>query len=97
MAATWTIAPTVNSSTSSMRVVIWNDIGYRRRRGYIPPSPSTERWLRVAEDRADYRASTPPRDPHRTCSNDPQHVAYGHGPELSSAVRIAGRPFRSVV
>ena len=40
-----------------------DDLGYRRRRGYIPPSPSAERWLRVAEDRADYRASTPPEDP----------------------------------
>ena len=40
-----------------------DDIGYRRRRGYIPQSPSVERWLRVAEDRADYRASTPPEDP----------------------------------
>ena len=41
-----------------------DDIGYRRRRGYIPPSPtpSAGRWLRVAEDRADYRASTPPED-----------------------------------
>ena len=39
-----------------------DDIGYRRRRGYIPPSPSAERWLRVAEDRADYRASAPPED-----------------------------------
>ena len=38
-------------------------IGYRRRRGYIPTSPSPERWLRAAEDRADYRASTPPEDP----------------------------------
>ena len=26
----------------------------------IPRSPSAERWLRVAEDRADYRANTPP-------------------------------------
>ncbi len=42
-----------------------DDIGYRRRRGYIPPSPSAERWLRVAEDRADYRASTPPEDPQQ--------------------------------
>ena len=40
-----------------------DDIGYRRRRRYIPTSPSAERWLRVAEDRADYRASTPPEDP----------------------------------
>ena len=40
-----------------------DDLGYRRRRGYIPPSPSAERWLRVAEDRAEYRANTPPPDP----------------------------------
>ena len=39
-----------------------DDIGYRRRRRYLPPSPSAERWLRVAEDRADYRATTPPDD-----------------------------------
>ena len=40
-----------------------DDIGYRRRRGYLPPSPSAERWLRAAEDRADYRASTSPEEP----------------------------------
>ena len=40
-----------------------DDIGYRRRRGYIPRSPSAESYLRVAEDRADYQASTPPKDP----------------------------------
>ena len=40
-----------------------DDLGYRCRRGYIPPSPSAERWLRVAEDRAEYRANTPPPDP----------------------------------
>ena len=41
-----------------------DDLGYRRRRGYIPPSPSPspESYPRVAEDRADYRASTPPKD-----------------------------------
>ena len=39
-----------------------DDIGYRRRRSYIPSPSSTERWLRVAEDRADYRAGTPPED-----------------------------------
>ena len=39
-----------------------DDLDYRRRRGYIPKSPSAERWSRVAEDRADYRASTPPED-----------------------------------
>ena len=39
-----------------------DDLGYRRRRGYIPPSPSAKRYPRVAEDRADYRASTPPED-----------------------------------
>ena len=40
-----------------------DDIGYRRRRGDIPTSLSPERWLRVAEDRADYQASTSPEDP----------------------------------
>ena len=40
-----------------------DDVGYRRRRGYIPRSPSAESYLRVAEDRADYQASTPPKDP----------------------------------
>ena len=40
-----------------------DDIGYRRRRGYIPPTPSAERYLRVAEEPAEYRATTPPPDP----------------------------------
>ena len=40
-----------------------DDIGYRSRRGYIPPSPSSERYLRVAEEPAEYRANTPPPDP----------------------------------
>ena len=40
-----------------------DDIGYRRRRGYIPPSASAERYLRVAEEPAEYRAGTSPKDP----------------------------------
>ena len=40
-----------------------DDIGYRRRSGYIPRSPSTERWLRVAEEPTEYRAGIPPKDP----------------------------------
>ena len=39
-----------------------DDIGYRSRRAYIPPCPSAERYLRVAEEPAEYRASTPPQD-----------------------------------
>ena len=40
-----------------------DDLGYRRRRGYIPRSSSGERWSRVAEEPAEYRATTPPPDP----------------------------------
>ena len=40
-----------------------DDLDYRRRRRYIPSSPSAEHWLRVAEEPAEYRATTPPPDP----------------------------------
>ena len=40
-----------------------DDIGYHRRRRYIPPTPTRERYLRVAEEPAEYRAGTPPQDP----------------------------------
>ena len=40
-----------------------DEIGYRRRHGYIPTSPSAERYLRVAEEPAEYRANTSPPDP----------------------------------
>ena len=40
-----------------------DDIGYRRRCVYIPPSPSADRYLRVAKEPAEYRVNTPPSDP----------------------------------
>ena len=40
-----------------------DDLDYRRRRGCIPSSPSAERYLRVAEEPAEYRGGTPPQDP----------------------------------
>ena len=39
-----------------------DDLGYRRRRGRTPPSPTGERFLRVAEEPADYRADPRPQD-----------------------------------
>ena len=42
-----------------------DDLGYRRRRGRTPPAPTGERFLRVAEEPAEYRAD------HRTQDGQP--------------------------
>ena len=39
-----------------------DDLSYRRRRGRTAPDPTGERFLRVAEDPADYRADPRPQD-----------------------------------
>ena len=60
--SSWTTPPTVNSSTGSIPAAIWTTSATAVGGATSPQSPSAERWLRVAEDRADYRASTPPED-----------------------------------
>ena len=97
MAAIWTIAPTVTSSTSFMPAATWTTsataVGAATSPRPRPPSGGCG-WPKIGQTtgRALLRKIR-----SRICSNDPRHVDYGPGPELPTAVRVAGRPVRRVV